>query len=392
MATPTTKEILIHGFVRELQRVLSGNTIVPFDVIQLLISFYSFPTRIFCINDKTNKLYTSNGISAGCIDIKCNKFKFNSSGCFIPNISSYCKALLPGCDGVIINTLNPGQQQIDATQECNQENHLILFKSDEIGQPNIKALHYNTIQAEKVTNPAKTKFVVCEEIGMVFCNGGHSTILSLDLSEIVGGGPDVDSLWVSVKFQSFCNSEMWHIRELEHIHGTAKLFAIDSPPGDTIDINRFFQKLLEPDVINVAFHHDTRCNILDINTKRWTSIPAFVIKNEEVAKKQTFGICKQNKFDSNKVYVVADQGQVSVLDYNKISWSYIFSNRNIGKNPTVWMQDNQFTIHGSSSDDIPNFMIDIRQNNPRWMFDTDTNNTMNNIKDNFHFSVGSFFL
>ena len=90
-----TKQLLVYGYIKEIQDILRKDDIIPLDVIQLCILFYSLSMRIFYAPRYDKSIYSAKDGSV--IRIKprssamSSPFEHVQCGCYIPNITSYMK-------------------------------------------------------------------------------------------------------------------------------------------------------------------------------------------------------------------------------------------------------------------------------------------------------------
>ena len=393
MSNKNLKEALINGFAREIHASIDSHlyTQTPTDIIYLLTLFYSTPTRIFFTHHQTpsfkTKLYTSNGLSTGCFDINKNILNHNcSSLCYISNISSYSNALPQGCDAIISNTLTKIDNSQKTQPHFTSNNHLILFKSNDISQENIKCTHYSSNQDSGIVHDLApdTKFVLCNDIGLVICTSKLQSdtdkLLALDLNKMTN--VESEDFQINLRFTEFTVHDCQNAA-MEYIQGESKLFIVNNMS----DIDTFFHRLLHPDGFNGK--KEIECGILDIDTKQCVLNTKLEVNN--VCTK--FGICKNNRYDAGNVYVVGGDGQVSKFNVMKEKWELILTAMDfwtpfIGQ-PMVWMQDDPFVLFASESRRNCK-MIDIRDDKPMWIDNEELIRMINSIERDTMFDFKSF--
>eukprot|EP01084_Bolivina_argentea_P018095 33735_1 len=119
------------------------------------------------------------------------------------------------------------------------------------------------------------------------------------------------------------------------IHNTQKLFVIDGFSVDSILDSLFLNSRFDNEIVEES----RQCWILDLNSTELVDINPFEYKKYGKHNLCKIGICKNNKYDNNLVYIVTNNGDTAKYDISKNKWNMILQdiNKQNEHKPNVFM-------------------------------------------------------
>eukprot|EP01084_Bolivina_argentea_P310373 537065_1 len=324
--TVPKNELLTHGFIRQhIQNRFKRHTIFALSLIQMICDFYSSTLNLFLYIAYTETKYHS---ISNLVNKYCRKNISLNTSCYVPNISSHINMINSNkhksYDGFIgICKLHNNF----VTDYNTYYTYIALVKSNKI--PN-KMIYYDLYLSSKSTDQlsysSAQNMVYCKQKRMIIYYHrarNNASIKCLKLNKI-------DLCSKKFQFKVWRVAPRWgkFFKAMECIYDQNKLFLMTakSKGGRAANSN----------AIN--------CNLFDYNTKKWKSCSNF---QELKYKNSDFSasICKNNKYNPRNVYVVSNNGQISIYDMNKNKWNILYPLMdkivmNFDDSSTVWFDDN----------------------------------------------------
>ena len=354
MTTPSTKQLLLHGFIRELSASMTDiNRIIPVEIINICYTFYNTYHRKLLIP-------AVNGMII--VDVNTKKYiqlskQYASAGpmCYIHDISSLLSNI-PSNDNYNQNSnecydailcvetqygIGPGFSTI-----TNKIPHLILLPAEEQQEASY-SMWSNTKLPTCYYNGAYSsewlpfdKFVNCGwKYGILFY-GGRGSIYQLKFQNIdLNDSRTLDfratSLTIDYKTHSAVinkNPALYSLA-MDYLQGHDKLFCVQ-----TFDDRRGFRA----GAIDKAF-----CGLIDLGQREFTRTCNYEFILEAEGRKFKPGICHYG-YAPNEIYCVSNTGVPSKYDMIKEEWMLIPLKQNeiLSKEHqvnndyvNVWMED-----------------------------------------------------
>eukprot|EP01084_Bolivina_argentea_P015556 29149_1 len=311
--------LLIIGYVKSVE---SKDYIIPYEITQLIISFYHKPLIIFLYEP-----HQSGGIF-NIVNLEHTKKSFrihslqdistpnlSAPFCFIPNI----KNIIPS--NVNIKTNEPFYDALICQQYPDNDmsylNHgymggakstvLLLFNSH-----SVDSMQYYAYQTQylKDFNESCEQFVFCgDKFGIIGCDTNYLYQLKLQ---------HINNIELYKSYQIGCYSRYLQGKSnkmqsgvqfphMEYLKSAEKLFTISCNKLiiEHIGFNPSYNKIMVPE-----------CDIFDLNTHKWTSLTAYNIQLQTYAK--SF-LCSTDYYDKS-IYMISNCGPISQFDLVKNTW------------------------------------------------------------------------
>ncbi len=368
MDTSIRTELLIYGYIRSIERILEENVIIPLELFTACSAFYSVSLRLI-ITTSDPKIYIANITDKKMSALKDANLRVLSS-CFIPNISQYIDINNKSndFDGIIgICRANNNYFEMNEEDHVNANPFVLLFDSDNRDNDIIDYdLYISSASVSKFSSYTFPYLTLCDKHGVIYSNHGLYQLKWKDI--------DIHSK--QFNFTSFGprNKTTNNFGSVGYIENTQKLFVMEGFV-DKGPMWYYFAIKITPNGADVNKNYHKQCGILDLNTNQLIDIKRF--HHERHSQVFQAGICENNNYETNVIYIVSNIGYTAKYDLNKNEWEMILddvANNKIlcERKPVVWMDDNPHILYcyGNQS----NFgYLDLRENKREWNASNDIN-------------------
>eukprot|EP01084_Bolivina_argentea_P015557 29152_1 len=353
--------LLIIGYVKSVE---SKDYIIPYEITQLIISFYHKPLIIFLYEP-----HQSGGIF-NIVNLEHTKKSFrihslqdistpnlSAPFCFIPNI----KNIIPS--NVNIKTNEPFYDALICQQYPDNDmsylNHgymggakstvLLLFNSH-----SVDSMQYYAYQTQylKDFNESCEQFVFCgDKFGIIGCDTNYLYQLKLQ---------HINNIELYKSYQIGCYSRYLQGKSnkmqsgvqfphMEYLKSAEKLF--------TISCNKV--SIMLP-----------QCDIFDLNTHKWTSLTAYNTQTNA----QSF-LCSTDYYDKS-IYMISNCGPISQFDLVKNTWiHYKYAPKTyefyVNGNPVLWVSEKNKNVLScaflNAKHQVQFRKFDLRDKNLKWI-------------------------
>eukprot|EP01084_Bolivina_argentea_P108847 194550_1 len=401
MSVRNAQKLLIYGYVRQIHELLGESTLIPLEIVEICFVFYQLQVRLFYTAKKSSTIYMCYGESILNLVLNPNNTdepQMIKSGCYIPNISSFINIknvspLNPNktYDGIIaFTTAIPEQNHHVGALSVNKT--VILFDTCSKFNENIE---YHSFICDNITPSLSQKhlsLMYCDDINAVLCCDDYGYVSMMNLQDINLSKQEFDFTQLSTK-QLFTQS-VSSFATVGYIHGSNKLFVIQNH----FNVHKFLSFYKRHDKTQDKRKWDimkdtSKCSFFDLNENKWIKTNAFGYQVYNKHYRWSAGICRNNKYDSSKVYVGSNIGHLGQFDTVKETWMMIYvhlKKRSAGIKPFLWMDSNPFVIHRTDYRHYKYF--DVRDNSKKWKENYSMDIIAKNMSLSKHCNSKTFFM
>ena len=391
-------ELLINGYIRRIQSLLSAKIIVPSDIILLCLLFFKKSLKFITIEKNRKKINIYKHDIKQTLSLqykpKPRDKRYNDvviePSCYIPNISSLITFKFDAENTKSYDAILLIEHNIPAMFTPNKPSRylsLLLFSSDSIDKDqNIEcqSIHSNESLQSNIKNlvssfdarSVQTKYVQflnCgDKHGIIYEYNGNLLQLSLQnineynlsFDKVINVDED-DQIWHN--WQKSYN--FYKYLSMLYLNGSERIFAVYNEHGWF----KFHAQKDDPEYIEQS----RKCGIFDLNERKWTEIASIKFKRlySDRHKYYHYELCK-NECDNNVIYAVSNTGNTQKYDVEKNEWQEIvkdgleFGNK---LRHIVWM-DNVNTICCGSGNGSYFGSLNVCEIESKWIEMTDLKN------------------
>ena len=393
------KELIVFGYIRENESILKKNKMIPVAIKQICLLFYNVCLKVFMFEVEDTMMQNISNTKLSVLNIKQNKmsnlipYKPNSNLhdinqpeinnkplCYVPNIlsstsiSSECNEKKITYDGILsVHTQGTMMDiMINNNDKASKVVNIILFESNKIENDTINYHSYTS------TIPLTTHKNYFDRVNQfLYCDKKHGVIYEYEGNLYQLNLKDINILSNQFTFNQIkYDNDIWngefygggHL-SMNYLYKTESIFAMKCEKNHSWLSDDMNDLLIDDDNNNTI--HSVKCGIFDLNKLKWKKIKSlkYSFKNNNYNRTFKTGICQNNIFDENIIYIVSNNGHTAKYDLNKNKWNMLHTEYENFRlffydEPIVWMDDNQYILNCAYDSFIG--QLDLRQNNKKW--------------------------